>query len=194
MRYIDADAVHEFVNKKVAEGKDGWSKGVPYEWAFALTVIDNAPTADIIPMKEYGQWILCKERLPKEAGEYLVKGTYKGDTKTWKCQFLSLGGIGGWSNDARNPIVSAWWEPADVVPREEVDNLKVEFDAMRSAANSYKMHYQNIAKEIFEEIDKILSDDVQTTYDCNGNAYHRVYFEDLTEDIAELKKKYAEDK
>ena len=83
---------------------------------------------------------------------------------------------------------------ADVVPREEFDNLKVELTAMRSAANSYKMHYQNIAKEIFEEIDKILSDDVKTTYDCNGNAYHKVYFEDLIEDVAELRKKYMEGK
>lgn len=38
---------------------------------------------------------------------------------------------------------------ADVVPR-------VEFEAMRTATNSYKMHYENLAKEIFEEIDKHL--------------------------------------
>ena len=51
-RYIDADAIHKFVDEKVAEGKDGWRNGVPYEWAYALTVIDNAPTADVVPKSE----------------------------------------------------------------------------------------------------------------------------------------------
>lgn len=36
----------------------------------------------------------------------------------------------------------------DVVPR-------VELDAMRGAANSYKMHYENLAREIFAEIRNI---------------------------------------
>jgi hypothetical protein len=51
-RYIDADKIHEFVDAKVAEGKDGWAKGVPYEWAYALTVIDMQPTADVVPKSE----------------------------------------------------------------------------------------------------------------------------------------------
>lgn len=48
-RYIDVEKIHEFVDTKVAEGKDGWATGVPYEWAYALTVIDMQPTADVIP-------------------------------------------------------------------------------------------------------------------------------------------------
>lgn len=51
-RYIDADKIHEFVDAKVAEGKDGWAKGVPYEWAYALTVIDMQPAADVVPKSE----------------------------------------------------------------------------------------------------------------------------------------------
>ena len=51
-RYIDADAIHKFVDERVSEGKDGWRNGVPYEWAYALTVIDNAPTADVAPKSE----------------------------------------------------------------------------------------------------------------------------------------------
>ena len=51
-RYIDADKIHEFVDAKVAEGKDGWAKGVPYEWSYALTVIDMQPTADVAPKSE----------------------------------------------------------------------------------------------------------------------------------------------
>lgn len=52
-RYIDADAIHKFVDEKVAEGKDGWKNGVPYEWAYALTIIDNAPTADVAPRADF---------------------------------------------------------------------------------------------------------------------------------------------
>jgi hypothetical protein len=51
-RYIDADSVHKFVEQKVAEGKDGWSNGVPYEWEYALAVIDMQPTADVAPKSE----------------------------------------------------------------------------------------------------------------------------------------------
>ena len=50
MRLIDADAMHKFVEDKVAEGKDGWAKGVPYEWAYALTAVDAQPTIDAKPV------------------------------------------------------------------------------------------------------------------------------------------------
>lgn len=52
-RYINADKVHEFVDAKVAEGKGEWAKGVPYEWAYALTVIDNLPAADVVSKDVY---------------------------------------------------------------------------------------------------------------------------------------------
>ena len=37
---------------------------------------------------------------------------------------------------------------ADVVPKSEVERLTVELDAMRGAANIYKMHYENAIKDI----------------------------------------------
>ena len=39
-------------------------------------------------------------------------------------------------------------QTADVVPKSEVERLTVELDAMRGAANTYKMHYENARKEI----------------------------------------------
>ena len=39
-----------------------------------------------------------------------------------------------------------------VVPKSEVESLKVELDAMRGAANSYKMHYENVKVEVTREI------------------------------------------
>lgn len=69
---------------------------------------------------------------------------------------------------------------ADVVP-------KVELDAMRGAANSYKMHYEKtkneLAREVFEEIEnkKIF------LKDHAGNMGVVV----MLKDIAELQKKYS---
>lgn len=55
MRLIDADAMHTFVEEKVAEGKDGWANGVPYEWAYALTAVDMQPTIDAVEV------VRCKD-------------------------------------------------------------------------------------------------------------------------------------
>lgn len=70
---------------------------------------------------------------------------------------------------------------ADVVQR-------VELDAMRTAANSYKMHYENakseVARVIFDSIERLLF------------AYRKMsmsgpyYVADLRDAICELKKKY----
>lgn len=69
MRYIDADKIHEFVDAKVAEGKDGWAKGVPYEWAYALTVIDMQPTADVVPKSEAQRWRMNLEAVLEERSD-----------------------------------------------------------------------------------------------------------------------------
>ena len=101
---------------------------------------------------------------------------------------------------------------ADVVPKSEVEKLTVELDAMRGAANTYKMHYENamkeierlkdyntgvafkhyfdgrkeVAMEIFEEIES----KKMFLKDCVGNMGVVVLFKD----ISELKKKYTEEK
>ena len=66
----------------------------------------------------------------------------------------------------------------DVVPREELD-------AMRDAANSYKMHYETakaeVAREIFEEIDRGIAEQ-----------YPIYSAESIRKLLAELKKKYTE--
>lgn len=74
---------------------------------------------------------------------------------------------------------------ADVVPKSEVERLQIELDSMRGAANSYKMHYENLAREIFEEIES-----------------KKIFLADKTgkigvvvkiKDIEDLKKKYTEE-
>ena len=117
---------------------------------------------------------------------------------------------------------------ADVVPQSEVERLnkeldelaeehsdlivekdelfdiaekqKIELEAMRGAANSYKMHYENLAREIFEEIEKIYnaeykfySKQYRKCNDPDGQSHldgELTGIELLGEKIAELKKKY----
>jgi hypothetical protein len=61
MRLIDADAIHKFVEEKVAEGKDGWANGVGYEWAWTLTAVDMQPTIDPESLRPQGEWHLFKD-------------------------------------------------------------------------------------------------------------------------------------
>lgn len=48
-RYIDADRAHKDCEMRFAD------TGVPCEWALALRIIDNAPTADVVEV------VRCKE-------------------------------------------------------------------------------------------------------------------------------------
>lgn len=64
----------------------------------------DLPTADVRPV-----WIPVEERLPEEAGKYLVCGRWRGkQTEIWVCEFMALGCLKGWANNAANPIVSHW--------------------------------------------------------------------------------------
>ena len=65
------------------------------------------------------RWIPCSEKLPEKSGQYYVSG--KG--KVWICEFLTIHSstilLGGWCNDAANPVVQAWM-PLPEPYREEV--------------------------------------------------------------------------
>lgn len=64
-----------------------------------------------------------------------------------------------------------------------LEETKIELESMRGAANSYKMHYESLAREIFEEIEKAVA---------KGFEYGTFF--DVQRNIAELKKKYTEGK
>lgn len=107
--------------------------------------------------------------------------------------------------------VAKWLEllpPADVAPKSEVERLKVEggileqecgklmgtvasleieLAAMRTAANSYKMHYENLAREIFEEIERLAMSKIDA--DLSIAQLNDTYY---IEAIDELKKKYLD--
>ena len=57
----------------------------------------------------------------------------------------------------------SWHRTADLYAKRMV-GLEVELKAMRGAANSYKMHYENLAREIFEEIEQEINAALQSNY------------------------------
>lgn len=98
---------------------------------------------------------------------------------------------------------------ADVIPRAEVETLKdnnehlavileetkIELKAMRGAANSYKMHYENLATEIFEEIEKVIGEQYENyvfdNLDIEGVKQDAIiaFVDTMKYRFAELKKK-----
>ena len=74
---------------------------------------------------------------------------------------------------------------------QKVETLSIELEAMRGDANSYKMHYKKLAREIFEEISKA---SVDWGYYCVTLSKGAVLAEDVNRTLAELKKKYTEEK
>lgn len=80
-----------------------------------MLVIKAAPAVN--------RWIPCSERMPNEAGEYLVCGKWNGEkSKTWICRFIIFGDIGGFVNPAKNPPISFWMPIPDAYepPESEV--------------------------------------------------------------------------
>ena len=65
----------------------------------------------------------------------------------------------GWDTDATDEEIERTIDKiptADVAPKSEAESLTLELNAMRGAANSYKMHYNNLAREIFMDIDRVV--------------------------------------
>lgn len=54
--------------------------------------------------EDWNRFIPCSEDTPKTCGEYLVTDY----NKCWVCEFINFGWLGGWANNAKNPVVKAW--------------------------------------------------------------------------------------
>ena len=100
---IDADALAEVLKRQAELHKSDGLLERSYGVLDAYTYVLRA-TIGAVPVG----WIPCKERLPEESGMYIVSGKQK----VWVCKFtrINIAGvkIGGWENDARNPVVTAW--------------------------------------------------------------------------------------
>ena len=76
---------------------------------------------------------------------------------------------------------------ADVVPKSEVERLYYNLQAVLEERAETK---QEIAREIFEEIEEVLFNNHDLDLHSDYPTPH--YYEELKDDIAELKKKYTE--
>lgn len=107
----------------------------------------------------------------------------------------------GFFEDLNVPKLLKWLNnqpTADVIPKSEVERLTVELDAMRGAANSYKIHYENakieVARDIFAEI-KEERRQWESVY-CSdyfgegGSAYGYLEFE-VDDTLARLERKHT---
>lgn len=64
----------------------------------------NGKLLSLPPVQPTSGWIPVSERLPENTGKYLVSGK----NEMWICEFLDMGVIQGWANNAKNPCVEAW--------------------------------------------------------------------------------------
>ena len=153
-RNIDADKLRQaLVNRQITT--QFFNLRERHEIGCIIEMLDNAPTADVVPRSEV-------ERLQAEI-ERLKKAKYIFSTVDY-C-----------SDDLAAAL-------------EENKKLTIELKANRMAANSYKMHYEQLKTEVAREIFAEIEFDI-----------HQLMFErDETRAIAiegviaELKKKYAE--
>ena len=87
-----------------------------YEWAETVRMAIKA-------LEQEPRWIPISEKAPEESGMYLVSGRWKNEPyEVWICEFMYLGELKGWANDAERPIVTAWMPlPAPYEPQESED-------------------------------------------------------------------------
>lgn len=84
----------------------------------------------------------------------------------------------------------------DLINRQnaEIERLNIELQSMRSAANSYKMHYEaaksEAIKEFAERLNGTITNAINAYYNSNGGGYYLA--EDVIEDIDNLVKEMTE--
>lgn len=85
---------------------------------------------------------------------------------------------------------------ADVVPRSEVDKSREINNSLLEAGQEWQKRYENLAREIFAEIEKIINKHHNECYEYeDGDECDTAitYLSYLSIDIDELKKKYTEE-
>ena len=99
MRLIDADALIKRLRKARLIFDKNEARFESLGIGYAIEIIEQeTPTIS--------QWIPCSEKLPSKSDYYLV--TDKDYKVTWVCRYMSIQGVGGWTNHVSNPPVFAW--------------------------------------------------------------------------------------
>lgn len=104
-KYIDTDELMRRMYNRAFEtdGDTMWQSGCWVRYRAIEAFVKETPAADVEP-----RWIPVTERLPEEAGQYLVSGKWANeDGEVWICKFARLYNW-GWCNMADRPVVQAW--------------------------------------------------------------------------------------
>lgn len=125
MRLIDADALVSALNNGRLKEQTG--RAVPFNAgvAFALTMVEYAPTIDAVP-----RWIPCEERLPEDYGLYIAT---MNDGSVQECSYVptDYGDVllNGWSTCEASGFkvlnetdVLAWMPPPEPYEGERKDD------------------------------------------------------------------------
>lgn len=93
------------------------------------------------------------------------------------------------SKDALDYINKLETKLADVVPKSEAEKLCEINSLLTEAGQEWQKRYENLAREIFEEIEEALFNNHDLDLHSDYPTPH--YYEELKDDIAELRKKYV---
>lgn len=118
------------------------------------------------------------ERLTKQPKDTVLCNYEKSD-----CNDSCMYGTCNWSKKAHERLKE--YEDTGLTP-EEIENLKIELESMRSAANSLKMHYKKAKSEAIKEFAERLKKLYEGNLICGSKV--------LKNDIEELVREMTEEK
>ena len=148
--------------------------------------LENEPTADVVPRSEVEKYIINMNAYGLTAKRLAEKNeilsTNKDNVEELQKQLNDykkfVGEIRVTSDNHAVIIDTEHTEYIDKRVAEGLKNLAV------------KQSKQEVAREIFEEIQKLLSSNVRPRYYIDGILVPRAFDESIVTDLAELKKKY----
>lgn len=122
-------------------------------------------------------------------------GKCNGGTDCCKCDLLMN----------ENDIISAYERAianSDLINRQktEIEELQIENKSLRSAANCYKLHYNEVRTEAYKEFAERLKNEIisETAYGCDSNQHtgyydYQIKLDDIPEYIDNLVKEMVGD-
>ena len=168
MSYIEKEPIIEFITKGL--NNPDKTKAFGYDAIEILTEIEYAPIADVVPKSENDRLEKLFNDMTQEAKGYLNR--------------LYGTGIEVLENNLKNA-------------ESEIERLKqichsyaLQYGTVRDQRKVIDEIKADVAREIFEEIEEALFNNHCVDDGTDYPTPH--YFEELKDDIAELKKKYTE--
>ena len=196
MAYIDLDEINRLHPKLTAKYPLSFANGI----SVAVSEINRLPNADVVPKSEYDAVVSAVDNSTKE----FLKLHDDYQRQLEKNQKLHSQ-MAKYQLELQNSKSEVCGFSAEELAQ-KIENLSIENDAMRGAANSYKMHYENAMKEIERLKDYNIGVAFKHYFDGRKEVAREIFaeieakapwfcenqtaYEHFNEELAELKKKY----